>query len=220
MKNIFKKLREPVSGLTHLLGVFLSVIGLILLVYHAEEFGNVTQIIAFSIYGTSLVLLYLASSMYHLLPVSEKAIIRLKKFDHMMIYVLIAGTFTPFALIALHGYMKWGIFATIWTLAFIGIVIKLVWINVPRWLSTSFYLGMGWLGIVMFPSLIHYINIDAIYWIALGGFFYTVGAVIYALKKPDPFPKVFGFHEIWHIFVLLGSFCHFWSIYMYLTPLK
>lgn len=218
--NFFKKLREPVSGLTHLLGVLLSIIGLILLVFQAVQSGNLTHILAFSIYGISLILLYLASSLYHLLPVSEKAIIRLKKFDHMMIYVLIAGTFTPFTLIALHGEMKWGLFTTVWVLAFIGIIVKLLWINAPRWLSTSFYLGMGWLGVVMFPELIHRFSIDGVYWIALGGLFYTVGAVIYAIKKPDPFPKIFGFHEIWHIFVLLGSFCHFWSIYVYLSPLK
>lgn len=218
--SLIKKLREPVSGLTHLFGVLLSIIGLILLVIQSVHSGNATQIIAFSIYGVSLVLLYLASSLYHLLPVSQKAILRLKKFDHMMIYILIAGTFTPFTLIALRGEMKWGLFTTIWVLAFIGIIVKLLWINVPRWLSTGFYLGMGWLGIVMFPSLIHHFSINGIYWIALGGLFYTVGAVIYAIKKPNPFPKTFGFHEIWHIFVLLGSFCHFWSIYVYLGPLK
>ncbi len=218
--SFFKKFREPVSGFTHLFGVLLSVIGLILLVYQAVQSGNLTHILAFSVYGVSLILLYLASSLYHLLPVSEKAIIRLKKFDHMMIYVLIAGTFTPFTLIALRGEMKWGLFTTVWVLAFIGIIVKLLWINAPRWLSTSFYLGMGWLGVAMFPELIHRFSIYGIYWIAMGGLFYTIGAVIYAIKKPNPFPEIFGFHEIWHIFVLLGSFCHFWSIYMYLSPLK
>ena len=218
--SILKKLREPVSGLTHLFGVLLSIIGLVLLVLQAIHSNNLTHIIAFSVYGISLVLLYLASTLYHLLPVSEKMILKLKKFDHMMIYVLIAGTFTPFTLIALRGEFKWSLFTTIWILAFIGIFVKILWINAPRWLSTSFYLGMGWLGIIMFPSLLHRFNIDGIYLIALGGLFYTVGAIIYATKKPNPFPKYFGFHEIWHIFVLLGSFCHFLSIYLYLSPMK
>jgi len=214
--NLIKKLREPVSGLTHLFGALLSVLGLILLVYQAQ---TTTQTLAFIIYGISLILLYSASSLYHLLPVSQNALLNLRRFDHMMIYVLIAGTYTPFTLLALHGIMKWGMFSIVWALAFTGIIFKIVWFNAPRWLSTIFYLGMGWLAIVMFPDLLHNFSIDGMYWIGLGGLAYTVGAVIYAIKKPDPIPKVFGFHEIWHIFVLVGSFCHFWSVYEYLIPM-
>ena len=214
--NLIKKLREPVSGLTHLFGALLSVLGLILLVYQAQ---TTTQTLAFIIYGISLILLYSASSLYHLLPVSQNALLNLRRFDHMMIYVLIAGTYTPFTLLALHGIMKWGMFSIVWALAFTGIIFKIVWFNAPRWLSTIFYLGMGWLAIIMFPDLLHNFSIDGMYWIGLGGLAYTVGAVIYAIKKPDPIPKVFGFHEIWHIFVLVGSFCHFWSVYEYLIPM-
>ncbi|HKJ32263.1 MAG TPA: hemolysin III family protein [Balneolales bacterium] len=214
--NLIKKLREPVSGLTHLFGALLSVLGLILLVYQAQ---TTTQTLAFIIYGISLILLYSASSLYHLLPVSQNALRNLRRFDHMMIYVLIAGTYTPFTLLALHGIMKWGMFSIVWALAFTGIIFKIVWFNAPRWLSTIFYLGMGWLAIIMFPDLLHNFSIDGMYWIGLGGLAYTVGAVIYAIKKPDPIPKVFGFHEIWHIFVLVGSFCHFWSVYEYLIPM-
>jgi hemolysin III len=214
--DFLRKFREPVSGLTHLTGALLSVFGLILLVYQAN---NTVQTIAFSIYGLSLILLYTASSLYHLLPVSQKIIDILQRLDHMMIYILIAGTYTPFTLLALHGGLKWGMFSIIWALAFTGIVLKLVWFNAPRWLSTIFYLGMGWLAIVMFPELINDLNMNGIIWIGLGGLSYTIGAVIYATKKPNPFPNVFGFHEIWHIFVLFGSFCHFWSIYQYLPPI-
>ncbi|HKJ45105.1 MAG TPA: hemolysin III family protein [Balneolales bacterium] len=213
--DFLRKFREPVSGLTHLTGALLSVFGLILLVYQAN---NTVQTIAFSIYGLSLILLYTASSLYHLLPVSQKIIDLLQRLDHMMIYILIAGTYTPFTLLALHGGLKWGMFSTVWVLAFTGIILKLVWFNAPRWLSTIFYLGMGWLAIVMFPELINDLNMNGIIWIGLGGLSYTIGAVIYATKKPNPFPNVFGFHEIWHIFVLFGSFCHFWSIYQYLPP--
>lgn len=214
--KLIKKFREPVSGLTHLGGAILSVIGLVLLVYQAR---NLTQTIALSVYGISLILLYTASSMYHLLPVSKKMTDKLQRLDHMMIYILIAGTYTPFTLLALHGSMKWGMFSTIWALAFTGIIFKIVWFNAPRWLSTLFYVGMGWLAIIMLPNLIHNFNIDGILWIGLGGLFYMIGAVIYVFKKPDPLPKVFGFHEIWHLFVLAGSFCHFWSVYEYLIPM-
>ena len=211
-------MREPVSGLSHLIGVFLSVIGLILMLHHAITLGNPTAIVAFSIYGLSLILLYLASSLYHLVPGSATEIRILRKFDHMMIYVLIAGTYTPLILLALNDYWKWGSITIIWVLAAIGIIVKLFWFRAPRWLSTLLYLGMGWLSVIIMPVLIRNFSIDGLIWLLLGGLAYTVGAIIYGIKKPDPIPKVFGFHEIWHIFVLIDSFCHFWSIYHYLPP--
>lgn len=218
--NIFEghKMREPVSGLTHLLGFFLSVVGLILLLYRAVTLDNPTAIIAFSIYGISLILLYLASSLYHLVPGSPSEIKSLRKFDHTMIYVLIAGTYTPLILLALTGYWKWGSITIIWTLAAAGIITKMVWFRAPRWLSTVLYLGMGWLSVIIIPVLIRNFSTGGLIWLLGGGLAYTVGAIIYGTKKPDPLPEIFGFHEIWHLFVLVGSFCQFWSIYNYLPP--
>ncbi len=211
-------MREPISGLSHLLGVVLSAIGLILLLQHAITLGNPTAIVAFTIYGLSLILLYLASSLYHLVTGPVQKIRLLRKFDHTMIYVLIAGTYTPLILLALNGYWKWSSITIIWILAAAGIIIKLVWFQAPRWISTLLYLGMGWLSVIIMPVLIKNFSTTGLIWLLLGGFAYTIGAIIYGIKKPDPLPEVFGFHEIWHIFVLAGSFCHFWSIYHYLPP--
>lgn len=219
MKTIsWHHMREPVNGLSHLLGVILSVVGLVLLLYHAITLGNPTAIVSFSIYGLSLILLYLASSLYHLVPGPPSEIKILHKLDHTMIYVLIAGTYTPIILLALTGAWKWGSIIAIWVLAAIGITAKLVWFRAPRWLSTILYLGMGWLSVIIMPVLFRNFATGGLLWLLAGGLAYTVGAVIYGTKKPDPIPKVFGFHEIWHIFVLVGSFCHFWSIYHYLPP--
>lgn len=211
-------MREPVSGLSHLLGAFLSVAGLILLLVRAITLDSLTVVVAFSIYGLSLILLYLASSLYHLVPGPPSKIKTLRKFDHIMIYVLIAGTYTPLILLALNGYWKWSSITIVWILAIAGIIIKLVWFRAPRWLSTMLYLGMGWLSIIIMPVLIRNFSKAGLIWLLGGGLAYTVGAIIYGTKKPDPIPKVFGFHEIWHIFVLAGSFCQFWSIYNYLPP--
>lgn len=217
LNNLKRYCREPVNGLTHGLGAILSLIGLILLLYKALQIGSVSHIVAFSMFGLSMVLLYTTSSLYHSLPVKEKTLELLRKLDHMMIYVLIAGTYTPICLIVLEGSWKWGFFITVWTLALAGIVKKVVWMDCPRWLSTSFYLGMGSLALFLFPVLIEKLPAAFIIWIGIGGLAYILGAVIYGLQKPDPIPDWFGHHEIWHLFVLVGTFSHFWAIYRYLS---
>jgi hemolysin III len=216
MRGLLSKIKDPVSCLTHLFGAILSVAALALMVYGAAALQKPVHALSFAIFGLSLILLYSASSAYHMLNLSEKGTLRLKKFDHMMIYVLIAGTYTPFCLIALEGTVKWVLFGTIWTLAVIGILFKILWINAPRWVSVAFYLFMGWLAVLTIPDLIGSVPAGAIAWTVTGGLSYSVGAVIYGIKKPDPFPEVFGFHEIWHLFVLGGSFSHFWVMYRYL----
>lgn len=217
MKQFKRYCREPVNGLTHALGAVLSVVGLILLLDNALTHGSVNHIVAFSMFGLSMILLYSASSLYHSLPAKEKTLELLRKLDHSMIYVLIAGTYTPICLIVLEDPWRWAVFITVWSLAVAGIVKKLFWMRAPRWLSTIFYLGMGWLGVILFPTLLAKLPAAFLVWIAAGGIAYTVGAIIYGLKKPDPLPEWFGYHEIWHLFVLAGTFSHFWAIYRYLS---
>lgn len=216
MERIKKYLREPINSLTHGIGVILSLVGFILLLHEAIEHGSVSHIVAFSMFGLSMILLYTASSLYHALPVKEKTLLLLQKLDHSMIYVLIAGTYTPICLLVLEGGWKWGLFITVWTLAVVGIIKKFLWISAPRWLSTLFYLGMGWLAVFTFPALVQKLPLAFIIWIAVGGMAYTLGAVIYGIQKPNPIPQWFGHHEIWHLFVLAGTFSHFWAIYQYL----
>lgn len=213
------KFREPVSGFTHLLGALLSILGLIVLVQYSLPKGKLSYVVTFAVFGISLILLYTASSIYHLLTVSEKAIKVLRRIDHSMIYVLIAGTYTPICIIALKGRMGWALFASIWSMAIIGIVLKLLWFNAPRWLYTMFYVIMGWVAVFVLYPLAKAMPLGAILWLVGGGIAYTVGAVIYAAKWPKITTEHFGFHEIFHLFVLLGSFCHYWLMFKYLMKL-
>ncbi len=215
-----KTLKDPLSGLTHCIGVLLSIVGLVLLVYRGAVAGNAWQVVAFAIFGASMILLYTASTLYHWLPLSPKGTTILRKFDHGLIFFLIAGTYTPICLLPLRGPWGWSLFGCIWGLALIGIFTKIFWLNAPRWLSTVVYIAMGWLVAIATRPLLQTVPLAGMGWLLAGGLFYTVGAVIYGLKKPNPFPDVFGFHEIFHLFVLLGSFCHFWMMYQYITLIK
>ena len=214
---MISKLKEPVNGLTHLAGLFLAIAGFCLLLIAAAEYGTKWHLIAFAVFGTSLILMYTSSSLYHLLPLSERGTRMLKRVDHMMIFILIAGTYTPICLVPLRGVWGWTLFGIVWGMAVLGFVIKLFWIHAPRWFSTAIYLAMGWVCVLAIYPMVEKLPIGALAWLAAGGLIYSVGAIIYGAKWPDPFPKVFGFHEIWHLFVLGGSFCHFWLMYSYVT---
>lgn len=214
------KMREPVSGLTHLIGAILSAIGLVLMVYYAASKGTVWHIVSFSIFGGSLILLYTASTLYHLLNISEKGVRVLRKIDHMMIYILIAGTYTPICLIPLRGGWGYSLLITIWGIAITGIIMKLLWFDAPRWLYTLFYLIMGWLVVIALWPMAKTIPIAGVLWLVAGGMLYTIGAVIYGTKWPPLKSKIFGFHEIFHLFVLYGSFCHFWLMFRYLLYIR
>ena len=214
------KMREPVSGLTHLAGAVLSAVGLILMIYYAAIQGTVWHIVSFSIFGGSMILLYTASTLYHLLNISEKGVRVLRKIDHMMIYVLTAGTYTPICLIPLRGGWGYTLLITIWGIAITGIIMKLLWFDAPRWLYTLFYLIMGWLVVIAFWPMIKTVPAAGIAWLVAGGILYSIGAVIYGTKWPPLKSKLFGFHEIFHLFVLYGSFCHFWMMFRYVLYLK
>jgi hemolysin III len=215
MKQFVQKFRDPISGVTHFIGFLLSIAAFVLLIIHAAIQGTHWHIVAYAIYGASLILLYGASSMYHLLTLSPYGITVLRRIDHTMIFVLIAGTYTPICLLPLRGGWGWSLFGIIWGMAIAGMIQALFWIHAPRWFSTSLYLLMGWLVIIAFYPLVQSVPLGGIIWFVIGGLCYSGGALIYALKKPNPFPGIFGFHEIWHLFVMAGSFCHFWAIYWY-----
>lgn len=217
-----KKIKDPVSGFTHLFGAVLSIVGLVFLIIVPAIYSNekAWDIVSFTIFGVGLILLYTFSSLYHLLNVGQTATRVLRKFDHIMIYVLIASTYTPICLGPLRGGWGWSIFGIVWGLAIIGIILTATWINAPRWLTTGIYLAMGWTVIVaVYPMITTFSRLGTLFsllWLLAGGIFYTIGAVIYGLKWPHLKNKYFGFHEIFHIFVLLGSFCQYWFIIKYL----
>ncbi len=218
--KMIEKLRDPVSGLTHFIGAILAIVGLILLIYKSVDPVRPWHLVTFSVFGTGLILLYTTSTLYHWLPFSEKGIQRMRRLDHMMIFILIAATYTPICLIPMRGPWGWSLFGSIWGLATLGILLKFFWLQAPRWFSTMIYILMGWLVVVGIWPLIQALKLGGFMWVLIGGLFYTVGAIIYALKKPDPWPNIFGFHEIFHIFVMLGSFSHFWVMYRYVTKIN
>ncbi len=214
-----KRLREPVSGLTHLAGALFALAALGVLLARASGEGRVDQFVAFGIFGISLVALYGASSLYHLLPVSPPTVARLRRWDHMMIFVLIAGTYTPICVLALRGSWSMVLLGLVWTLALCGVALKLLWMDAPRWVSVGLYLAMGWLAVIAASAIFRAIPPGGIAWILGGGLVYSVGAVIYGLKRPNLVPGKFGFHELWHLFVLGGSACHFWAMLRYIAPI-
>jgi hemolysin III len=214
-----KKLREPFNGLTHLAGGLLASIGLIVLLAKAASGGRVDQLVAFGVFGFSLIALYTASALYHLLPLSAAGVARLRRIDHMSIFLLIAGTYTPFCLLALDGGWRVGLLCLIWSLALCGILLKFLWMDAPRWLSVALYLGMGWVALVAAPALFQAVPTGGMAWVLAGGLVYSAGALVYGLKRPNLMPGVLGFHEVWHLFVVAGSACHFWAVLGYIAPL-
>jgi hemolysin III len=209
-------IREPINGLTHLAGALLSFAGLLALVIKASlTTGSALAITAVAIFGISMILLYSASATYHMVISKDRVIAFLRKIDHSMIFVLIAGTYTPFCLISLNGVTGWAMFAIISIAAVSGILFKMIWFKSPRWLSTSIYILMGWMVIFVVSPLSSVLNPAGIFWLVTGGIMYTIGGVIYALKPGILRTKYLGFHEIFHIFIMLGSLAHFVSVYFY-----
>jgi len=217
---MLNKLKDPVSGFSHLFGAIMSLVGLVVLVYYAAVTATPWHVVSFSIYGASLILLFTFSTLYHLLFISEKGTLLLRRIDHIMIYVLIAGSYTPICLIPLRGAWGWSLLGSIWGMAIVGIILKVLWFDAPRWLSTLFYAIMGWLVVIAFIPLVRTIPIGGIAWMVSGGIFYSIGALIYGFKWPKINLKYFGFHEIFHLFVLAGSFCHYWLMYRYILFLR
>ena len=205
----YSNLEEKLNVWSHAFGIFLSIIALVLLMTKAIEKGNIWMMISFPIFGISLILLYLASTLYHSAKDPSKRF-KLNIFDHAAIYVLIAGSYTPFTLVSLNGETGWFIFSIVWILAFTGIILKLFFTGRFKVLSTAMYVLMGWLIIFYFKELTANLHSDGVFYLILGGVFYTIGAVLYSIKK------IKFNHAIFHVFVLGGSFCHFLSVYLYI----
>lgn len=209
-------LREPVSGLMHLGGAALAAAGLVVLLILGRD--NPWKELALAVYGVSLVLMFAASAAYHLIQANPPIGRFLRTLDHSAIYLLIAGTYTPVCLHFFSGFWRWGLLAIIWSMALIGIAVKLFILGAPRWITAGIYLLMGWLALLAVKPMFLTMPASALVWLLLGGLFFTVGAVVYMIKRPDFFPGVFGFHEIWHIFVILGCLSHFIMIAAYVAP--
>ncbi len=209
------KFREPVNAITHLGGAIAAFIGSIPLII--LSWNGPAKLVSVIVYGLSLICMFLASGIYHLAKVKPATLAILRKMDHSAIFLLIAGTYTPFCLVAFTGFWRWGLLAIIWAIAVIGILIKIFFPNLPRWLHTGPYIVMGWLCLLAAPQMPSVLSVSAIVWLIVGGVMYTFGAIIYATKIFNFVPGKFGFHEVWHIFVILGAAAHFASVMSVIT---
>lgn len=213
------KPKDPGSAITHFIGWLMALLAAVPLILRACIAPDPVHIISLTIFIISMLLLYGASTLYHSLDINEKVNKRLKKFDHMMISVLIAGTYTPVCLIAIRGTLGYTLLAIVWGIAIFGILLKAFWINCPKWVSSVLYIGMGWTCVLAFTQILNSLSREAFMWLLTGGIIYTIGGVIYALKLPifNNRHKNFGSHEIFHLFVMAGSFCHFMLMYKFLA---
>ena len=202
---------ERLNIFSHALGLILSISALVILVLRASRYGDAWHVVSFSIFGASLIVLFAASTVYH--SAKDPGLrARLRVVDHASIYVLIAGTYTPFTLVTLHGTTGWVIFAITWSMALCGIVLKLYFTGRYRMLSTSMYVFMGWIAIFVISPLIDNLPPAGLFWLLSGGVAYTLGAVLYGIKR-------IGYnHAIFHAFVLIGACCHFVAVYLYVLP--
>lgn len=214
--GLFCDPRSVTGGLMHYGGALLGIAALVmLLVRCAQRNAPAMDYAAFSIYGATLILLYGASGTYHTFHISDRVHRILKKVDHCMVYVLVAGSYTPICLITLRGWIGWTMFGVIWALALGGIILKIAWIDAPRWLSSLTYILMGWVAVLAIVPIAQNMAAAGVAWLIAGGVVYTVGGVFYALKIPRINTRCFGEHEFFHILCLLGSACHFVMMYGY-----
>jgi hemolysin III len=207
---MWKKIREPVNSLTHWVGALFALAGLIILLI--VGWGAPARIISLTIYGVSLIAMFSASATYHMVQVKDRVLEIFRKVDHAAIYFLIAGTYTPFCVNAFDGFWKWGLLGIVWSLALIGILMKVFYIRAPRWLNAGIYVLMGWLSVSAAGQFLAALPAWVLGWLIAGGVIYTLGAVVYITKIFNFKPGVFGFHEMWHIFVLLAAAAHYVAV--------
>jgi hemolysin III len=210
------KYREPVNGFTHLGGAIAASIGGVALLING--WTGVDRIVSVLIYITSLIAMFSASAVYHLAQVKPRALEILRKVDHSAIFLLIAGSYTPFCVTAFTGFWRWGFLSIIWGIAVIGIIVKIFYVRAPRWLNAGMYVLMGWLSILAAGQMLA-LPLGILTWLIIGGVIYTLGAVVYATKIFNFFPGKFGFHEVWHLFVIGGALSHFIAIMLLMIHL-
>jgi hemolysin III len=213
------KIKEHFNGISHLLGGLAAIVVTVLLVRAADTLGGVRAAVPFLIYGLSMVLLYFASATYHLLDVSPRAHVMLRRLDHVSISVLIAGSYTPVCLIALRGSIGVWLCLAVWGLAGAVILTDVFWLDAPRGIKAGLYVALGWFAVWATVPLQRAIGWGGMAWMLAGGLAYSVGALLYAIKRPNPWPGVVGFHEIWHLFVLAGSAGLLVLVWRYVLPL-
>ena len=213
-------IREPGSAITHFIAMMMAVFAATPLLIKAalSSDGKIT-LLALGIFCISMILLYGASATYHSLNISGKALRIFRKIDHMMIFVLIAGSYTPVCLIILGGKLGYTLLSVVWGIALFGMILKACWVTCPKWFSSVIYIAMGWVCLGVFGTLWNVLPHAAFGWLLAGGIIYTIGGVIYALKLPifNGKHKFFGSHEIFHLFVMGGSICHFIFMYLYVA---
>ena len=212
MAQIIKKhIKDPGSAITHFIGMLMAIFAAVPLLIKAAHEPSRIYIISITVYAISLILLYAASTTYHTIDRSERVNTILKKIDHMMISVLIAGSYTPICLLVLKGRTGIILLSIVWGIAVIEMLIKAFWVFCPKWVSSVLYIGMGWTCVLAFTQILNALSPAAFGWLLAGGIIYTVGGIIYALKLPffNTKHKNFGSHEIFHLFVMGGSACHF-----------
>ena len=210
-------IKDPGSAITHFIGMLMAIFAAVPLLIKAAHEPSRIYVVSIAVYAASLILLYAASTTYHTFNRSEKLNTILKKVDHMMISVLIAGSYTPICLLVLGGKTGILLLSIVWGIALIGILIKAFWVYCPKWVSSVLYIGMGWTCVLAFTQILNSMSPAAFGWLLAGGIIYTVGGVIYALKLPifNSRHKYFGSHEIFHLFVMGGSACHFVVMYAF-----
>lgn len=216
MNRLLAHLREPVNGLSHYIAALLGLVGLGVLVWLAPP-DDLTRRISLIVYGASLVFMFVSSSAYHLVQGSPEQIARLRKIDHTAIYVFIAGTYTPIVVNQFTGAWQVGILTLVWAFAIVGAVVKLFMMHAPRWISVAIYLLMGWMSVAAVGEILNVAPVAQLFWMAAGGLTFTAGAIVYATKALDFKPGVFGFHEVWHLFVIGGSACFYVVIAMWVA---
>ena len=212
-------IREPGSAITHFIAMMMAVFAAVPLLIKAGIQSGQENLLAMAIFMGSMILLYGASANYHSVDLTGRSLRIFRKLDHMMIFVLIAGSYTPVCLIVLGGKLGYTLLALVWGIAAVGMLIKAFWITCPKWFSSIIYIAMGWVCVLVFGPLLNTLSTPAFLWLLAGGIIYTVGGVIYALKLPifNSKHKSFGSHEVFHLFVMGGSICHFIFMYLYVA---
>ncbi|MGL5260180.1 MAG: PAQR family membrane homeostasis protein TrhA [Lachnospiraceae bacterium] len=212
-------IREPGSALTHFIAMLLAIFASIPLLIKAALQSGFLSFTSMLVFISSMILLYGASAAYHSINVSEKLITLFRKIDHMMIFLLIAGSYTPVCLMVLSKEKGFTLLILVWGIAICGMIINMIWINCPKWFSSCIYIAMGWVCVLVFRELLQTLPLPAFLWLLSGGIIYTIGGIIYALKLPllNSLHKYFGSHEIFHLFVMGGSICHFIFMFLYVA---